>query len=135
MCRTSSPAEGVEEAQRALDRAGARAAVGAALAAKTRRALDELAEQRKGVRGRPDKAHTTKKRRLEDALTRLDAGWLPGDEPPRPPVTLVGAALAEAVRTDAPHHAAPAGPPVGPTRNAPLRKYSTSRALPTLVST
>ena len=93
-----SPAEGVEEAQRALDRAGARAAVGAALAAKTRRALDELAEQRKGVRGRPDKAHTTKKRRLEDALTRLDAGWLPGDEPPRPPVTLVGAALEEAPR-------------------------------------
>ena len=67
-----SPAEGVENAQKPST--GARAAVGAALAAKRRRALDELAKLRQGVRGRPEKTHSTKKKRLEDALIRLDAG-------------------------------------------------------------
>ena len=97
--------------------------------------MDKLAEARQGVRGRPEKKHSRKKKRLEAELILLDSGKLPGDEAPPPPVTLAGAALEEAVRADARHHAAPAGPPVGPTRNAPLRKYSTSRALPTLVST
>ena len=108
----NAPESSLTKARDALDRAGERQAEIKAAKEDVNRELRELAATRKNKgRGRPSAAHSRKKKQLEAKLSALDDGRLPGEAPPRPlPAVQSGAALAQAVSSNAQHYAAAARP-------------------------
>ena len=114
----NAPESSLTKARDALDRAGERQAEIRAAKEDVNRELRELAATRKNKgRGRPSAAHSRKKKQLEAKLSALDDGRLPGEAPPRPlPAVQSGAALAQAVSSNAQHYAAAGRPPVGASR-------------------
>ena len=108
--------EPVEAAREALDAAEERRQLIERRKLAIRQQLATMAKSRVGHRGRPDRAHSSKKRRLEAHLIALDEGRLPEEPAPKPPrPKLSGAALGDAVSNKAGICAAPARAPKGAT--------------------
>ena len=104
--------EPVEAAREALDAAEERRQLIERRKLDIRQQLAAMAKSRLGHRGRPDAAHSRKKRRLEAHLNALDEGRLPEEPAPKPPrPKLSGAALGDAVSNKAGIFAAPARAP------------------------